>query len=392
MVEQTIALVFGGGHVANWQSATLGAYEAAKEYGYRVIAFDGGFKGANTGRYFVVDPKHLDKERAGIPYGSSRAKADPDAIADNLAKIKRDGFDIKGIVGFCGDDHQKQIYRLQSEKGIPVVCWPKTMDNDLSRTWFSLGYHTAGYNAAQCVKRGIDGAITNGRIHFITMFGRDTDWVVAAAGGFGGADITIGGEINSNQVTKYRLDHILEMAKQAYDENKARYGRPFAVIAMAESVAIEGLESHVDVGQVDEHGHPKIEPELLAIGIKKAMKERGFKDVSTDTLTYDSLRNCPPTKLDRKWGYIAGARCIEELVSGNVGVSVVLVRDDKAGGIRLDTAPIPEVAKKRFLRPEGFMDYNSLKPTAKFIEYYRLIFGEPVSPEKLIPKLELRTV
>jgi ATP-dependent phosphofructokinase / diphosphate-dependent phosphofructokinase len=395
MIKPTIALAFGGGHVAPWQAAALGAYNRAREAGYEVIAFNGGFKGGNEGSYFVVSPEHLDRTRAGIPYGSSRAEVDPRKVADNLVKIKRDGYDVKGVIGLCGDDHLKQTNRLQTEEGIPVMGWPKTMDNDLSHTYFTLGYHTTAMNAARAVRQGINGAITNGRIHIITMFGRDTDWVVAAAGGFGGASITVGGELESNQtyVTKYRLDYIIDLANQEFKENESRYGRPFAVVAVGESAAIEGLASHVDLGQVDDHGHPKIKPEKLALALGNAFKEAGIKDVSTDTLTYDTLRNCAPSQLDMELGEEAGAMCAEKLIEGESGQSVVTVRDpDSKRGVRLDTAPLDKVFVQRFLRPEGFMDYDRLKVDPRFIDYYEPVLGKATTIEDLIPKMELRTV
>ena len=115
--------------------------------------------------------------------------------------------------------------------------------------------------------------------------------------------------------------------------------------------------------------------------------------MSTDTLTYNDLRNCAPTMLDEELSEEAGKLCVDTLLEGESGYSVVTKRDESIDrNVSLSIKPLPEVYHQRFLRPEGFMDYDNLKVTPAFIDYYKPIFGEPVKIESRIPQLQARTV
>ncbi|MBI5149025.1 6-phosphofructokinase [Candidatus Pacearchaeota archaeon] len=389
-MKDYIAIITAGGHIASFHSGMLGITEQAEKYNLGVLGFKDGFKGAKQGKFYLLNSEYFNRYqlRAGSAIGASREKVeknleknidDPKLIKSVLESLAKQGINIKAIIGMCGDDHLKQLYALQTEEGIPVIGWPKTMDNDLSSTYFTLGYPTAAMNAAKSIRQGFDGAWTNNRIHIVTMFGRDTDWVVAAAGAWGQADLTIGGEGK-----EYDIKEIYERALESIEKNKKEYGRKFAVLAVGEGASIKGIESHV--GDIkDIHGNPKLIPEKLALEIQKGFQNIDEKaSTSIDTLTYNEFRNCSPTALDREIARKAGERCVDEILLGLPGNCVVIANDDK--DIRLKIAPLPEVYKKRKLALEGFMDYENMQPTKSFINYYTPIFEEPLKKEKILFK------
>lgn len=386
-----VAILCAGGHVSCFNAAIYGITENAKKNDIEIIGFKDGFKGAHSGKYYELNDKVMEKyeNRGGSIIGSSREKSDSKEVKSTLERFSSAGINIMGIIGMCGDDHQKQLYSLYEKEGIPVVGWPKTMDNDLSVTEFTLGYPTTAMNAAKAIRQGFDGAWTNNRIHVITMFGRDTDWVVAAAGAWGRADLVIGGEVKG-----YNIKEIYEKALNKIDKNKKEYGRKFTVIAVAEGASIQGIESHIDSSNVDKHGNPKLVPEKLALEIQNGFKKIDEKaSVSTDTLTYNDFRNCPPIEIDKKLAYYAGKRCLDELLKGNSGICVTINRFQKFNEDEFGTAPIPEVAQKRFLSKEGFIDYENMKVNESFIEYYKPLFGEAKTKEEILfKKLEEKCI
>ena len=387
-MAKTVAVVFGGGHVSSWHAGLYGVVKKAEETGRKVIGFRDGFVGANNGVYYELTSKEIEPDRSGVLIGASRAKVNPAKVKDTLAKLKRSGVNVEAIVGFCGDDHLKQLHKLWAEEEIPVVGWPKTMDNDISNTYFALGYPTAAVHAIEAVRRGYTTAWTYARCHIISMFGRDTDWVAAAAGGFAPADLVIGGEIDESSVytTKYNIDYLLQRIKQIRENNRIRYGRPFAVIAIAEGAKIDRLESHLSDYQMDVHGHLKIEPEKLVLSLKYALLEIDKNlDISTDTLTYDNLRNCSPVEIDKELSIRAGERCIEALDDGQTHACAVISCDRQSGEFSVDLATLPDVYEKRRLRAEGFMDYDRLEPTREFLEYYEPLFGKAKTHEEILP-------
>jgi hypothetical protein len=102
-------------------------------------------------------------------------------------------------------------------------------------------------------------------------------------------------------------------------------------------------------------------------------------------LTYDNLRNSPPTPLDKRLSIRAGEACVEAIDAGNFGVSVIVKRADKAEDIDVGTEHLSKVFEKRCLRPEDFMDYDNLVPTKKFLDYYQPIFGAAKTHEEILP-------
>lgn len=404
-IKQTkdcIAIVTAGGHVSCFHAGMLGIAQTAEANGVGVIGFKDGFLGAKQGKYCHLDSERLGEyvNRAGSIIGSSREKVakdsekgidDPAMIKAVLDRLYRVGINVRGIIGMAGDDHLAQLHNLAEEEEIPVVGWPKTMDNDLSKTYHTLGYPTAAMNAARAIRQGQDGAWTNNKVHIVTMFGRDTDWIAAAAGAWGAADLVVGGE--SGRARVYDIAEIHAKAVQAVMQNKQEYGRRFAVIAVAEGASITGIESHVDESAKDPYGSPKLVPEKLALAI-----QAGFKQIdktlptSIDSLTYDTLRNCPPNNQDRVRAHQAGVECARRVIDGESDICIVM-KQKELGGNFIGTAPLAEVARKRFLAPEGFMDYEKMRPTQALVDYYAPLFGEPLSKEKvLFGKLEERSV
>lgn len=383
-MKDYIAILTGGGYVPCFHSAMLGITETAEKNGLGVIGFKDGFKGANSGAYYVLTSKFIKEyaDRGGSVIGSSREKSNPKMVKEVLARFREKGMNIKGIIGMAGDDHLGQLHRLYSEEKIPVVGWPKTMDNDLSETYHTLGYLTAAMNAAKSIRQAQDGAWTGSRVHIVTMFGRDTDWVVAAAGAWGAADLIVGGESGTARI--YDIKEIYEKAKAAVERNQKQYGRKFAVIAVAEGASITGIESHIDESAKDIHGNPKLVPQKLALAIQAGFKKLDEKmATSIDSLTYDTLRNCQPIESDKIRAHQAGAMCAEKVIAGEFDVCVVIEEGAKG---TMKTMPLAKVAVKRFMAPLGFMDYENMQPTQAFIDYYTPLFGKPLKREEVLFK------
>jgi hypothetical protein len=97
--------------------------------------------------------------------------------------------------------------------------------------------------------------------------------------------------------------------------------------------------------------------------------------------------------LDKDLSIRAGERCIEAVANEEFGVSVVIKEAPVVEDIDVGTEPLPRVFEKRCLRPEGFLDYEQLRATEKFLEYYSPIFGPARKHEEILPpRLDERAV
>ena len=402
MKKDAIAILFGGGHVANFQAATESALEVATKAGHTLLAFDAGFTGFNNGTVHVVTHNLVFSDRAGIYFGSSRDKVDVPEAIDTIIRIEERGYRLRGVGGMVGDNHIEELRRIQAAIGMPVSSWPKTMDNDLSETVMTLGFHTAVQNTKEVVQRAYDNAFTNRKAHFIGVFGRDTDHVAAATAGFGDSCLVIGGE------RKYTLSQVIEMVARKYDENGVRYGAPFAVIVVSEGAKIEGIEKYIPglveydkdgkpvfdkdgrvklIREYDKHRELKLNPELIAMALSSAMKDE-YIPSSYEAIKYAHMRDAPPTKLDFDLGKEAGAEMMRIILDGDIGQGVVLKQDEEREyGLKPGRAPMEKIKNKRRAMPEGILDYDTMTTTPALVERYQRYFGQPYSTKERLPRL-----
>jgi len=378
-MAKRIAVLTGGGHIASFHAGMYGIVKKATELGYEVIGFRFGYRGIGTREYIPLKLEDIEPDKAGSILGSSRDDIDPDTVEQAMREL-----DLSGLIVMGGNDHLSVASAL-AEAGLRVVGWPKTMDNDLSVTYCTLGYITAALKAAQTVRETHYDALTNQRVHIITLFGRNTDWVVAAAAAWGQADMLIPGEKMKTPEGErgYTIEEILERAEIVYQDNGKRYGTKFAVVAVAEGAQVGGIDSHLDPTDIDKHGNIKIEPMKLALILKSSFKKAFGKKipVGIDTLSY-GMRNCPPTPLDKQLSEAAGIKCVELIDQDNVGQSAILVQ--QGDRVEIGSAPLKEVCVQRFMSPMNFIDYDKMVTRNTLIDYYRPIFGEPPRKQDIL--------
>ena len=81
-----------------------------------------------------------------------------------------------------GDDTLSVASRLFSEKGLPTVGVPKTIDNDLASTDFTFGFDTAINIVTEAVDRLRTTAESHRRIIVVETMGRHAGWIACFAG------------------------------------------------------------------------------------------------------------------------------------------------------------------------------------------------------------------
>ena len=379
-MPKRIAILTGGGHISSFHAGMLGVVKEAAKHNCEVIGFRDGYRGTVSDRWIPLSVEMLEADRAGSLLGSSRERAEPHAVKEALARHSIDALIVMG-----GNDHLGEAAKLAAQ-GLPVVGWPKTMDNDLSKTYFTLGYPTAAMRAAQMLREAHADALTSSRCHLVTIFGRDTDWVVAAAGVWGAADVIVPAERAAGvTVTRYDVPFLLAKINAAMEANNQRFGRPFAVVVVAEGADIDGLASHLNPEDFDKHGNVKIEPMKLAVTLKDALRDVSAKKlvIAIDCASY-VLRNGPPIDLDRRLAEKAGAASCKAALAGELGVSSVIRLGKRGWDVCVE--PLAEVAPQRFMRPEHLFDYDRMEVLPAFAEFYTPVFGPPPKKEDVVYK------
>lgn len=95
---------------------------------------------------------------------------------------------IDALVAIGGDGTATGAERFAEKYGIPVICIPGTIDNDLYGTDFTLGFDTANNTVIQAIDKIRDTADSHDRLFFIEVMGRDSGCIALRSGIAGGAE------------------------------------------------------------------------------------------------------------------------------------------------------------------------------------------------------------
>ena len=156
----------------------------------------------------------------------------------------------------------KQLYVTE---GIPVIGFPKTIDNDLrTRTKHTFngkeieasicpGFPSAARSILEFSHRIRTTAESHARIIVLEVMGRDAGWLTGTAS-YGGAEIALVPEF---EITKEKKEQFFETVKERYYNSP----RKCLIIAVSEGARwYDEKSGKVDVvyasSEVDEFGHP----------------------------------------------------------------------------------------------------------------------------------------
>ena len=102
--------------------------------------------------------------------------------------------ELDALVCIGGDGTLAISYEFY-KMGIPLVCVPKTIDNDIVGTTSCFGFDTAVSFATDAIDRLHTTAEAHRRVMVVEVMGRYAGWIALHAGVAGGADVILIPEI-----------------------------------------------------------------------------------------------------------------------------------------------------------------------------------------------------
>ncbi len=271
--------------------------------------------------------------------GTPTADHPLDCTAHVLRVIEHLGLGALIVIG--GDDTLSYAVRLHRE-GVPVVCIPKTMDNDVHGTDYCIGFSTAVSRSVGFVHALRTVAGSHERIAVVELFGRYSGETSLISAYLAGADRAIICEVD------FDIDRLVAQLVADRDDNPSRY----AVLTISEGAKPVGGRMVVS-GEADPYGHQK----LGGIGLMVAheIERRGHVGVLYQQLGY-LMRSGDPDSLDRMvattYGYLA-----TDLLLKHQSGRMVALRDGKytsvsanviaEGQKRVDVAELYDVEEYR---------------------------------------------
>ena len=222
-----------------------------------------------------------------------------------------------------GGDGSLTIANALHQKGLRVVGVPKTIDNDLDKTFTTFGFDTAVAFATDCLDRLHSTAESHQRVMVVEVMGRYAGWIALHAGIAGSAHAILIPEI------PFDLQHVA--AKVLAREND---GSPYSLIVVAEGAEpVQGQRAVVAPAEI---GHAE---RLGGIGeaVAHELQRRTGKDARVVVLGH-LLRGGSPTSFDRLAATRFGTAAVRALEQGRTGVMVSL------GFPNVEYVPLEEVA------------------------------------------------
>lgn len=232
-----------------------------------------------------------------------------------------------------GGDGSLYIASELSERGLPVVGVPKTIDNDLAATQVSFGFHTAVETATDAIDKLHSTARSHERIMVVELMGRHTGWIALFAGITGSADVILIPEI------PFDTEAVANAIRAKYQR-----GPPYAVAVVAEGARPAGEAASL----VDE-GAPGRSPRYGGIGERMARELEAMTGFESRSLVLGHLqRGGEPTAYDRLLALRFGAAAVDLVARGQFGCMVAL-RPPEVQGVPLREA----IAERKEVPEDG---------------------------------------
>jgi ATP-dependent phosphofructokinase / diphosphate-dependent phosphofructokinase len=224
-----------------------------------------------------------------------------DRVVEMFGEMKLDA-----LVCIGGDGTLSISYEFY-KKGIPLVCVPKTIDNDIVGTTSCFGFDTAVSFATDAIDRLHSTAEAHKRIMVVEVMGRYAGWIALHSGMAGGADVILIPEI------VYDLEKVARCI-----QDRDVWGAKFSIVVVAEGA--RGKDGLLSVIEAAHGGHAE---RLGGAGIRVAAQLGELTGKETRYVVLGHLqRGGTPTAFDRTLATRFGGKAVELLIKGQFGKMV----------------------------------------------------------------------
>ena len=313
-----IGVLTGGGDCPGLNAVIRAVVLAGDaQHGDEVLGFVDGWLGVLEGRHEVLSPARVRDilPLGGTILGSSRTNPfatedGPERVVTTLKELA-----VDSVVAVGGDDTLGVAARL-GDLGVAAVGVPKTIDNDLSGTEVTFGFHTAVQTATEAIDRLRTTAESHHRVIVCEVMGRHVGWIATYAGIAGGAAEILVPEI------PFDVDLVARHLGRLHER-----GQFSSIVVVAEgALPVEGAQAdsaHAATSSeaVDAFGHRR----LGGIGAwlaEELERRTGFE--ARATALGHIQRGGSPTAFDRVLATRFGVEAVAAVHDGDAGTMVAL--------------------------------------------------------------------
>ena len=325
--EKRVGVLTGGGDAPGLNPAIKGLVYRGSELGLQVIGLFDGWRSLINPAPEVL-PLNREAVRrwdrdGGTNLGSSRTNPFKQVneagegqdrsheVVENIKRLKLDALVV------CGGEDTLGVAAVLSQRGIPIVGVPKTIDKDLAGTDYTLGFDTALRNISEVIERSRTPAGSHGWVQIIEVMGRHAGHLALWSGVAGQAHLIL---IPEHPFRYEKVFHLLSARHGESDLSRGLSTRPrYSVIVVAEGARAEDGEMITIDDRHDAFGHARLG------GIGEVLARRIAAETPYEARAVvlgHPQRGGPPSPIDRIMGIMFGARAAEAVAGDRFGTMV----------------------------------------------------------------------
>lgn len=389
---KTLAILSGGGDTPAINSSIESVRNRALMLGFKVYGIRRGWKGLlNEGDIVDLSSCAYNGMYGGTALRSSRTNPFPseknpeNRVPQIMQNLKRYKIDVLVTIG--GDDTNGAAKRLYEQEGIPVIGFPKTIDNDLrTMTMHQFdnkevdavicpGFPSAALSISEFAARLKTTAESHSRIMVMEVMGRDAGWLTGSAT-FGGSTISLIPEI---EIDKQRKEQFFDLVNQAYQKSPNKS----LIIPVSEGVRwYDEKTNKCDVvyasTEQDEYGHARLGGICGKIASEISQK---LKIDARAQMTGYYPRSGRCSSYDRKFTEALADKVVDLLLREEYGQMPVLKKVysfDELEEFNCSTIDMGKIGNRPL--PKEYYNADTMEFSDMYKDFLKHIIGEPQYP------------
>ncbi|NLW23403.1 MAG: 6-phosphofructokinase [Tissierellia bacterium] len=223
---KTIGVLTSGGDAPGMNAAIRAVVRTSIYNKARILGIKQGYNGLLNGDIEEMNLSSVADiiHRGGTMLRSARCDEFKTERGINKALNIIQVFGIDGLVILGGDGTFRGAKNLK-DAGVPVVCIPCTIDNDMGYTDYTIGFFTAVETVVDAISKIRDTSTSHGRANIVEVMGRECGDIALYAGLAGGAESIIVPEIEPD------IDEVCRKIIQGRNRGKLHH-----IIVLAEGI------------------------------------------------------------------------------------------------------------------------------------------------------------
>lgn len=283
-----IGVLTSGGDAPGMNAAVRAVVRTAINSGMTVKGIRRGYNGLIEDDVVDLDVRSVSDiiHRGGTVLYTARSPRfkTEEGMSQAIATCKKHG--IEGIVTIGGDGSFRGARDL-SERGIPCVGIPGTIDNDISCTDYTVGFDTAMNTAMEMVDKIRDTAQSHDRCSVVEVMGRHAGYLALQCGIAVGATAILVPEIKTD------LNDVITKIRDTQKTGKKHF-----IIVVAEGVGgVEEMAKKIEaateietratvLGHVQRGGNPTVRDRVMATQMGYAAVKLLEKGIGNRVVAY----------------------------------------------------------------------------------------------------------